>query len=86
MAVLLILPVRNEVTRLIPYGARIDAFLVDNIDWRISVIHGCLCSSACRLRFHGVANVNWMDVACRDTDMLSALCDQESLIDHPGFW
>jgi len=57
MAASLTLPVRDEVTRLIPYGARIDVFLVDDMDWRISVIHGYLCSSACHLRFHGVANV-----------------------------
>ena len=57
MVASLIPPVRDEVMRLIPYGARIDAFLEDNIDWRISVIHGCLCSSACCLHFHGVASV-----------------------------
>jgi len=30
--------------------------------------------------------LNQIDVACQDTDMLLALCNQESLIDHPGFW
>src|SRR5260221_11420509 len=53
----LVLPVREHTTRFIPYGARIDAFLVEEIDWRIAVIHGYLASRECRPRFHGVASV-----------------------------
>jgi hypothetical protein len=53
----LALPVIEEVIRGIPYGVRMDVFVVEEIDWRIGMIQEYLSSMKCRPRFHGVASV-----------------------------
>src|SRR5712691_1590151 len=57
MPVSLSLFVREEATRLVPNGVRIDAFVVDEMDWRTHEIHEYLSSRKCCPRFHDVASV-----------------------------
>ena len=50
-------PEREDVTRLTPYGARMDVFFMEAIDQRIAAIHKYLFSMACRPLFHDIARV-----------------------------
>jgi len=49
--------VREDVTRLTPYGARMDTFFMEDIDQRIAAIHEYLSSMAYRPLFYDVARV-----------------------------
>jgi len=48
---------KEEVTRLILYGARMDVWSVKKMDQRIGAIHAYLSSRKCRPCFHGVTSV-----------------------------
>jgi hypothetical protein len=46
----------EDITRLLLYGARMDVFLVEKMDWRIGVIYECSPSRKSHPHFHGVAS------------------------------
>ena len=48
---------KEEVTRFIPYGVRMDAWSVEEMDQGIGAIHAYLSSRKCLPHFHGVVSV-----------------------------
>ena len=53
----LVLPVRECTTRFVPYGARINMFSMEEMVWRMGMIHGYLASREHCLCFYDVASV-----------------------------